>query len=450
MSERVILDAARHVNHAYRRAGTFEGWQNQVARLADGNSRLIFALSAAFAGPLVLPLAGEGGGFHLRGASSCGKTTALHLAGSAWGGGGVSGFVDHWRVTTNGLESVAALHSDSFLALDELGQVEAKEAGHAAYMLANGVGKIRADRSGEARRPAEWRVIFLSSGEISLSQRIEEENRNRRARAGHEVRVVDIEADAGAGMGAFETLHEFKDPESLARHLRAATAQHYGHAAPLFLKRLIQRKAANIQFAADLLAAFTTINAVPAADGQVTRVLNRFGLVAAAGELAVSLGVLPWQPMTAARACQSCFQDWLFNRGGVEAAEDREAVATVRRFIEAHAMSRFEFIRERHDDQTGGDSEKENGEDSPADVRIINRAGFVRPKANGREYIFLPEAWRNEVCAGMDAGRVARVLVSKGFMATGGDGKPQVKQRVPGVEKPVRCYVVSSAILAND
>ena len=105
-----------------------------VARYAIGNSRLIVALSAAFAGPLIGPCSAEGGGLHFRGASSTGKSTALLVAGSVWGGGEVTGFVRSWRATANGLEGVALGHSDTLLCLDELSQLAAKDAGEAAYI----------------------------------------------------------------------------------------------------------------------------------------------------------------------------------------------------------------------------------------------------------------------------------------------------------------------------
>ncbi|WP_155795546.1 MULTISPECIES: DUF927 domain-containing protein [Bradyrhizobium] len=44
--------------------------QQNVARYAKGNGRLVLALSAAFAGPLVGPCAAEGGGIHFKGAWS--------------------------------------------------------------------------------------------------------------------------------------------------------------------------------------------------------------------------------------------------------------------------------------------------------------------------------------------------------------------------------------------
>jgi uncharacterized protein (DUF927 family) len=49
---------------------------------------LIFAVSAALAGPLLFLCDEQPGGFHFVGSSSTGKTTALQLAGSVLGGGG--------------------------------------------------------------------------------------------------------------------------------------------------------------------------------------------------------------------------------------------------------------------------------------------------------------------------------------------------------------------------
>ena len=108
------------------------------------------AVSLALAGPLLEPLGLDSFGLHLRGASSSGKTTALRVAASVWGGPGV---LTTWRSTSNGLEGMAALRNSTMLALDELGQATAAEVGEVVYMFANGQGKARARRSGAARPP---------------------------------------------------------------------------------------------------------------------------------------------------------------------------------------------------------------------------------------------------------------------------------------------------------
>jgi uncharacterized protein (DUF927 family) len=74
-----------------------------------------------------------------------------------------------WRSTTNGLEGLAALHNDGLLILDELSQCDPRPAGEAAYLLADGQGKVRAARTRAARAVQRWRLLFLSAGEESLS-----------------------------------------------------------------------------------------------------------------------------------------------------------------------------------------------------------------------------------------------------------------------------------------
>ena len=155
-------------------------------------------------------------GLHLRGGSSIGKSTALFVAGSVWGGSPLNGYVRQWRATDNGLEGVAVAHCDTLLCLDELSQIDARAAGAVAYMLANGAGKARASRSGESRAPMHWRSLFLSSGEISLADKLAEDGRNISLAAGQQVRVIDIPADAGAGYGLFEHLHGFTSADAFA------------------------------------------------------------------------------------------------------------------------------------------------------------------------------------------------------------------------------------------
>ena len=213
-------------DHAYRAKGTLDDWRARIGAPSVGNTRLAFALSCAFAGPILDLLGEESGGFHLRGGSSLGKSTALFLAGSVWGGGDVRGYVQTWRATDNGLEATAARHCDTFLALDELGQADGRTAAETAYMLANGQGKARATRSGGGRRPAAWRVLFLSTGEISLADKIGEDGRGRRAKAGQEVRVIDIPADAGAGLGLFEELHGVSGAAEFAKRLKRVDSKH--------------------------------------------------------------------------------------------------------------------------------------------------------------------------------------------------------------------------------
>jgi uncharacterized protein (DUF927 family) len=439
MRERIIFQADFDFDDPYQEEGDMKTWQAELARYAVGNSRLAFAMSAGFAGPLLHPTESESGGFHFRGGSSIGKTTVLQVAASIWGN---REFIRTWRATSNGMEGIAALHNDTLLLLDEMGQVDGREVGQIAYMIANGIGKTRASRTGQARKAARWRTIFLSTGEVGLADKIAEDGRGRRAAAGQEVRIVDIPADAGVGLGIFEELHGFPSADAFARHLKVASGRYYGRACHEFVQRLVNNYdciAPTVEgYSKEFLAEAMPQNA----DGQVSRVCARFALAAAAGEMATAFGVLPWPAGEASKAAARCFRDWLEARGGVEPAEEREAISAVRRFIELHGTSRFEPM---------GALIPTTGTGDPIDVRIPNRAGFRRMAEGegGIEYLVLPEVWRSEVCAGMDPVRVAKTLAARGYLDTGEDGKLGKKSRLPGFTSPVRCYTISPGILGD-
>lgn len=209
-------------------------------------------------------------------------------------------------------------------------------------MLCNGVGKTRANRFGGARPPAEWRTLMLSTGEVRLADKVGEDNRASRVAAGQQIRLIDLEADAGAGMGLFEDIHGHSSPAEFARYLKNSAESSYGHAGPEFVAKIAE----------DIPTAMTEINRLMNSfvalyrprgkiDGQVERVIRKFALVAAAGEMAIGYGVVPWSKGTAMSAVSKCFQDWIGERGTTGALEDDEAVKHVRSYLEEFGGSRF-------------------------------------------------------------------------------------------------------------
>jgi hypothetical protein len=168
--EHIIVQTGHYIDHAYNVRGTLEDWQKNVARYAEGNSRLTLAISMAFAAALIGPCGAESGGIHLRGNSSVGKTTALRVAASAWGGDTGKpdgGYIRSWRATANGLEGTGIIHNDTLLCLDELSQLAAKEAGEAAYMLSNGQGISRVSRSDTAQAGALAHAFSFERRKVS-------------------------------------------------------------------------------------------------------------------------------------------------------------------------------------------------------------------------------------------------------------------------------------------
>ncbi len=112
--------------------------------------------------------------------------------------------------------------------------------------------------------------------------------------------------------------------------------------------------------------------------------------------------------------------------------EFETGLAQIRLFLEAHGSSRF---------QTFGEGDE---------TRVINRAGFRRKDDDGHwEYFVLPEAWKSEVCAGVDAGALAKALVQRGLLVPDkSDGKPQARHKLPGMGTK-RCYHLSAQIVSD-
>lgn len=296
---------------------------------------MIFSLSAAFAGPLLGICHEENGGFHLRGASSTGKTTSLYVAASLFGS---KDYIQRWRATANGLEATAKMYNDLLLPLDEMGEINPKDAGEVAYMLGNGSGKARADKTGGARDKARFRCLFLSTGEVSLAQHMLEEG--KRAKAGQETRIADIPADLGP-YGVFESLHGHLDGATFANAIMEAARECHGVAGREYIVRLSENFE-TVRMAIDAtIDAFIEEYVPKGSSGQVKRVGRRFGLVAAGGELAVHFGMIPWEKNSAIKAVGKCFNDWLKHRGDDQDLEEKKIIAKIQFFFELHGNSRF-------------------------------------------------------------------------------------------------------------
>jgi putative DNA primase/helicase len=424
--ERIIYQADRYVRH-FSRCGTIDDWKRNIAAYSAGNSRLVLSISTAFAAMLLHFIGAESGGLHFVGESSTGKTTALRVAASVYGG---AEFLQRWRATANGLEALAALRCDSLLILDELAQVEAKEAGEIAYMLANGTGKARATRNGNARSSHEWRILLLSAGEVGLAQHMNEGG--KKIKAGQEVRLVDIPADAEKGLGMFENLHDMESGAALSRMLHDATTNYYGCPALYFLEAITLPS--NFTLIPPMLKKlrdqFVKENLPLNASGQVHRVCERFALIAAAGEIASHFGITGWKNGESEFGAKTCFLAWLEYRGGASNQEKPAILAQIRSFFEIHGEARFTCI------------------DSNLSTNTTNRAGFKKKHANDSGenvywYYVLPETFKTQVCQGYAQQLVTKTLIESGWLEIESSGKSAKREYLPGIGR-TRCYVFNS------
>jgi putative DNA primase/helicase len=455
-AERIVFQTDSPIENTFRCRGTLQQWCDAVAFQCVGNSRLGFGVACAFAGPLLRVVGMESGGFHYRGDSSSGKTTALKLAASVYGG---PSYLQRWRSTDNALESTAAGHNDALLILDELAQLDPKAAGDCALMLANETGKVRATRTGSIRARQTWRLLFLSAGELGLADHMAEGM--KRIRPGQEVRMADIPSDANMELGAFEELHGHADGASFAKHITRQAQAAYGTPGRAWLEWLTTQAStdadalkASIRREADAIAA----RIIPKnSSGQVERVGARFALVGAAGELATEAGLTSWPAGESEAAARACFEAWLAARGGAGNAEVLAMLRQVLRFLEQHGDGKFSWWHRSSDDHAAKTLQRAglkrllnaNGEPVKTNNQFGQEFGEKMTAGMGEdtsaEFFILAETFRVEVCAGLDHKAVCRVLLEHGCLIPDSNRPFDCRPRLPGIGLAT-CYRIPPAI----
>jgi len=425
----IVYQANHALDNRYQSKGTLEQWRSNVAQLAENHSLLVFSLCTAFAGQLLAPLNQQGGGFHIKGSSSKGKSTALNLASSVWGN--PKHFYRTWRATGNFLENTAYMHNDSFLVLDEIGEIASpKDLGNIVYMLANGAGKGRMSRDITTKPVYQWKVIFLSSGEKGLKEIMQEQG--QKTKLGQEIRLADIDIDQSAH-GVFDCIDFAEDAAKQAIELSKRMSNCYGVAGIAWLHFLTSRKAERIGEAEELLEQYRQALTANQSQGHIVRVANYFALVATAGELATKANITGWKAGTAFNAVQKVFNQWLSNFEQVGDYENREIVAHVKAFFEANESSRFEAITP----------------DPNHIERINNRVGYWKIENGEKLFYVSSEQFKNEVSKGYDSKKVARALLAYNLLDHD-PNKSQKTVRLPSRKNVVKVYAVKEAIFSWD
>ena len=267
----------------------------------------------------------------------------------------------------------------------------------------------------DSRPRRRWQTLFLSTGEVTLADKMREEGRT--PKAGQDVRMVDIPVPPEGLDQAFEAWEGFK---AMADHLRRATRSTHGTAIRAFLDRLCRLQAQDLFELEQRKVAWARQHLPRGADSQAGRVVDRFALAALAGALAAEWGIVPWRPGNAEWAAEVCLQAWLDQRGGIGAGKQERGLAAVLGFIERHGSSRF--------------AKWDNQEE-----RVANCAGFRWRDGEGRmDYLFHSEGWRRSRAQGrrqgLRGGGVAGGLGGSGQAAIPGEregARPRYRTFLP-------------------
>ena len=397
----------------FQRRRTSAEWRERVGRYCEGNTRLTLAVCSSLAAPLLRWAEGtDAAGVHVWGFSSLGKSTGHAAAASVWGIGGDSKtpgtFIQEWKASDNGLEGLAAQHSDAALILDEFGRLDPKIAGEAMYQLSNGKGKQRAAQSGAARPRLTWRTLVYSAGEKNLREHMA--GAGQVPNAGQELRFLEVPAEVAPGT-MHENLHEHANGDAFALAIKAATVRTYGEVGREWLEWLVANAARLPQIVREQMEPFVQRHVKDDYSGQVKRAARCFALRAAAGELATAQGLTGWPPGWASEALSKCFAAWLESRsGGTGLSEDAQMLRRARLWFQAHGLSaRFPDFERRDDDHA---------------PQAINQAGWRRRvktthglvETVAHEWFVFPEVFKAELCGGGIDKPILRLLDSLGHV----------------------------------
>jgi putative DNA primase/helicase len=412
--------------NAYKVSGTVEEWIDHVGKYCTGNSRLTFAVSTVLASALLRFTGDQNCILHFVGASGKGKSTAGYIGTSI--AGHPKALEMTWNNTQNGFEGTCAERNDGAMNLDEIGQVNPNIVGDVIYMIANGVGKGRMNRDSTMRAVNHWRMLAISTGEVGLAEKLA--MANKQIFAGQEVRLLEIPADAGAGMGIIENLHGFESSERLIKTLNENAVLYHGAVFREFIKKIAavdpQSLAEGLRVKRDAFVA----DVVPkGASSQVSRAASIFGLICTAGMLASDLGLTGWNPDEVRVAAVTCFNAWLIKRETIDDLETARGIEQVLRKLTS-SISRFDEIE--------------------AEFPAPNRLGFRQLARQGAgdndliwEYFVYPEAWKAELCKGYNAQHIARAMAERRWVRRDGNNLAPVKRL--GKHGRMRMYHVTSA-----
>ncbi len=215
----------RSLYESVRTCGSGKEWVRLAMECRQMSLTAKIMLAASFASVLIEPLGCLPFFVHLWGGDSgSGKTVSLMLAASVWGNPEKGKYMQTFNGTVVGFEKVAAFLNSLPYCIDELQLVEANKSGQKfnVYLLAQGVGRTRGNKTGGLQKTPTWPNCMLTTGESPLVKDADG--------AGAINRVIEIEGEPGQFV-----IHD-------GRRYSGELRKHYGHAGRAFVKKLYSNK----------------------------------------------------------------------------------------------------------------------------------------------------------------------------------------------------------------
>jgi putative DNA primase/helicase len=295
--------------------GTVEKWKRLIGIPARYSTIMMFSIAAAFAGP-VLSFAEKGSfGFFMFSPSRTGKTLATLVAGSVIGLGSISTILN-WNLTDARLQELLAEFNDSLVPIDDLMNMKGSERDKyariksLAYIIAAGSETGR--HTSFEKNARTWTSIVLTSNEFSLLELAARVRAEREQ--GETIRLIDLPATYGDAPDIFDMPPKIVPPgersawrKKMFDELYSSCLRQQGFVFDNFLSRLASygphlRKdlTAFVQEFAETVR--------DEADGKLARdVASKYGIVYAAGMVAIQFDILPWKTKQLSEALQRCY-----------------------------------------------------------------------------------------------------------------------------------------------
>lgn len=180
---------------ALKPRGDFSAHCDALREVFDADSTAAIVILAALSAPLLKVLGAPNYSVNLYGDSSTGKTSMMKCAASTFGDPKSPQWVASWNATPAAMEVRAETLNDLPLPFDEAGAGDASTIERTVYMLNNGTGRARSNRSLGVRETPTWRCVVLSTGERELV--------DRHAATGAQIRLLQFRVSRfGAERGA--------------------------------------------------------------------------------------------------------------------------------------------------------------------------------------------------------------------------------------------------------
>jgi len=432
------LDATA-TRHGLQVEGTAAEWAAEIAAPLRGNSNVALSFATFFAAPLLHFASEPGGGNHLYGPSTIGKTMVSDAGQSIYGWPletADNAFGVTWAGSEAGFDALALARTDLGLPLDEITLADRRSAEQIVYKLASGTKGPRATSTGGLRETAHASVLVLSTGEKSLAEFI-----GKSLQEGARKRLVDVPAEVQPG-SAFETIPREQIHIESKRLFDAMKRQH-GAVGRDWQRHLVDigtdKIKAELHEHREAFLALPEVVAVAAkAHPQVRAVVNRFALHAAALRMAIAAGLLPWTVEEADMGIVACMGRWMAQRGNVDTAgEVMRAAREVERKLAAGLRDQFIHINKS---KTGNKLIPATEADEVKAKTPEHFDGFIKSD----HVLIRPEALRR-YCDGVEPAEIARHFLDRGVLVPGDNGSLSKSQQVIG--RSGRFYVLRMAAL---